>query len=272
MAVAASPSEPTPMQRRGRPSRASLAWMAICAFVLWLEPSVGQLWKYLGPYGSVAACCVAAGLIFVAIAWVAETPPLRTTSRPLLLIAMLLGLMFVLLYPISKSGLIGAGSDRADALNVALRALLAGHQPYRQLTYLRNPLTPLPGALLLALPFYLLGTSALQNLFWAPVLIVLAPSIVSSSRAGVSFLLMFIVLCPGALQDFDAMHNGAIDKLPDRGLPGGCGSLLHPQEPVKVSHFFLARIFRRREIWEECERQSRNSGTADKKRAVPWPC
>ena len=203
MVDAASPSEPNLMRQPGRPDRASLAWVSTCAFALWLEPSVGQLWKYLGLYGSVAASCAAAGLIFAAIALLLEkTAPPRASSRSLLLIAMLLGLLFVLLYPISRSGLIGGGSDRADALNVALRALLAGNQPYHQLTYQGNPLTPLPGALLLAAPFYLLGSSALQNLFWAPVLVVLASSMVGSRRAGVCFLLMFIVLCPGSLQDF----------------------------------------------------------------------
>jgi hypothetical protein len=203
MVDAASLSKPALIRQGGRPDRASLAWVSICAFVLWLEPSAGQLWKYLGPYGSVAASCAAAGFIFVAIAFLAEkTAPLRASSRPLLLIATLLVLLFVLLYPVSRSGLIGGGSDRADALNVALRALLAGLQPYHQLTYLRNPPTPLPGALLLASPFYVLGSSALQNLFWAAVLVALAPSMVGARRAGVCFLLMFIVLCPGSLQDF----------------------------------------------------------------------
>jgi hypothetical protein len=203
MVEAVSPSETALMRRAGRPDRASLAWVSICAFALWLEPSVGQLWKYLGLYGSVAASCVAAGLIFVVIALPAEKTAQTTVSaRPLLLIAMLLVLLFVLLFPISRSGLIGGGSDRADALNVALRALLAGQQPYHRLTYLGNPPTPLPGALLLALPFYALGSSALQNLFWGPVLVALASSMVGSRRAGVCFLLAFIVLCPGSLQDF----------------------------------------------------------------------
>jgi hypothetical protein len=177
--------------------------VSTCAFAFWLEPSAGQLWKYLGPYGAVAASCVAAGLIFVAIAMQAgRTAPPRPFARPLLLIATLLALLFVLLFPISRSGLLGGGSDRADALNVALRALLAGHQPYRQLTYLGNPPTPLPGALLLASPFYVLGSSALQNLFWAPVLVALAPSMIGSRRAGACFLLVFILLCPGSLQDY----------------------------------------------------------------------
>jgi hypothetical protein len=203
MVEAVSPSEPALMRRAGRPDRATLAWVSICAFALWLEPSMGQLWKYLGLFGAVAASCAAAGLIFVAMASLAEkSAPPRASWRPLLLIAMLLGLLFVLLFPMSRSGLMGGGSDRADALNVALRALLAGHQPYHQLTYRGNPLTPLPGALLLASPFYFLGSSALQNLFWGPVLVALATSMVGSRRAGVCFLLMFIVLCPGSLQDF----------------------------------------------------------------------
>lgn len=203
MAGGASPSEPCPTDSRRNPDRATLAWMSACAFALWLEPSAGQLSKYLGPYGAVAASCVAAGLIIVAIATVlGRTASPTAFARPLLLVATLLVLLFALLFPISRSGLIGGGSDRVDALNVALRALLAGHQPYEQVTYLENRPTPLPGALLLALPFYLLGSSALQNLFWGPVLVALAPSMVGARRASVCFLLIFILFCPGALQDF----------------------------------------------------------------------
>ena len=177
--------------------------MSGCAFILWLEPSIGQLFKYLGPYGALAASCAAAAAIFAVVARVAQRPAWPgLTSRLLLLIAAFLVLSFALLYPISRSGLIGGGSDRADALNVALRALLAGRQPYHQLTYLGNPPTPLPGALLLASPFYVLGSSALQNLFWAPALVALAPAMLGSRAAGVGFPLVFIVFCPGSLQDF----------------------------------------------------------------------
>jgi len=55
-----------------------------------------------------------------------------------------------------------AGSDDDDALNLGAMALLTGRSPYSQSTYLGNLLHHLPGAFVLAAPFVLLGTSALQ--------------------------------------------------------------------------------------------------------------
>lgn len=64
----------------------------------------------------------------------------------------------------------GRGSDDADAYDVGARALIAGESPYRLTTYLGNPLHQLPGAFVLSAPFVVLGTSALQNLFWLAML------------------------------------------------------------------------------------------------------
>jgi hypothetical protein len=62
-------------------------------------------------------------------------------------------------------------SDADDALDLALEQIRAGAFPYRTKTFLDNPITPLPGALLLAAPFHLLGDAALQNLFWLTVML-----------------------------------------------------------------------------------------------------
>lgn len=51
-----------------------------------------------------------------------------------------------------------------------MNRLVRGHYPYHAVTYLGNEITHLPGSLLLALPFVLVWTSALQNLFWLPAL------------------------------------------------------------------------------------------------------
>lgn len=61
---------------------------------------------------------------------------------------------------------IGRGSDRDDALDVAVRRLAHLHNPYAARTNLGNPVSPLPGSLALAAPFVAAGRSAYQNLFW----------------------------------------------------------------------------------------------------------
>jgi hypothetical protein len=110
---------------------------------------------------------------------------------------------FTVLYPISKGALMGLGSDRDDALDVALRELLHGSYPYYARTYLGNVPTPAPGSLLLAAPFFLLGSSALQNLFWLPLFLYYSRSrIFFDPLYAIVFYLIFFLACPGALQDF----------------------------------------------------------------------
>jgi hypothetical protein len=77
-----------------------------------------------------------------------------------------LAVLFAVGYPLANSGRFGAGSDADEALNQAARALLHGHFPYYERTYLGQPITPMPGELLLAMPFLALGNTAYQSLFW----------------------------------------------------------------------------------------------------------
>lgn len=82
----------------------------------------------------------------------------------------LLSAAFEVGYPIANSGRFGPGSDRDEALNQAVAALIAGDYPYYEKTYLGNPITPMPGSLVLAAPFHwLLGNSSYQNIFWIAV-------------------------------------------------------------------------------------------------------
>ena len=76
---------------------------------------------------------------------------------------------FLLIFPRVNSHVPGQGSDDDDAYNVGAMALVDGQFPYAKQTYLGNALHQLPGAFVLALPFVLAGTSALQNLFWLPM-------------------------------------------------------------------------------------------------------
>jgi hypothetical protein len=175
-------------------------WAA--TFALWLTPSVGQLARYLGPWGAVGAA-TATGCVFVILINRQQTPAANAawTRHVPFALAILLDLAFAVLFPIARSGVLGGGSDRADALDAPLAALLSGHGAYGVATYLGNPPTPLPGALLLALPFHLIGSSAFQNLLWAPLFALFAPKMVGSRRRAANFIATLVLCSPGAMQD-----------------------------------------------------------------------
>lgn len=67
------------------------------------------------------------------------------------------------------AGINFGSSDGDDAIDLSISECVAGRYPYYAKTFLDNPITPMPGALLLAVPFFCLGDSALQNLFWLAV-------------------------------------------------------------------------------------------------------
>jgi hypothetical protein len=176
-----------------------------CALALWLEPSLGQIARYLGVWGGLLCTAVAGAGIATSLTWLRRkamdsAPDLAWLS--LILIAGTGAVLFLVLFPIATSGVFGGGSDRADALNVALRALVHGRPPYETLTFRGNPPRPLPGALFLALPFYLLGTAAFQNLAWLALFAAASPSMIGSRRGAAIYLLVFFLFCPGALQEF----------------------------------------------------------------------
>jgi len=101
-------------------------------------------------------------------------------------------IIFALVYPRVNLQVAGIGSDDDDALNLGARALLNGQSPYAQTTYLGNALHHLPGAFVLAMPFVLAGTSALQNLFWIPLFFLAVKA--ETGNAGLALGLAWLVL------------------------------------------------------------------------------
>ena len=143
------------------------AWFSLCL----LAPSTGIIQQYFGNYAVAAYVVVGCGGIFTLPTLLSHYKPVRQLSdKQALWLAALtfagLCAVFAILYPIAQSGAIGGGSDGDDALNIAVRELLHGRYPYYQTTYLGNRLQPLPGAVIFAVPFVLLGNSAYQNFFW----------------------------------------------------------------------------------------------------------
>ena len=174
--------------------------------VLWLLiPSLGVVQKFLGIAGVVTYATVASLIFFAGYkrGFRAFTSRVSEKAVPWLVGATFLGLalIFLVVYPVADSGVpgVGPGSDRDEALNIATTQLLHGHYPYYQKTYLGTPITPMPGALLLAIPFVLIGNSAYQNLFWLFVFFLFAKSFLKSGRLALLLLWTILALSPVVL-------------------------------------------------------------------------
>jgi hypothetical protein len=181
----------------------------IVGAVLWLLiPSLAVVQKFLGIAGVVAYATVAS-LVFLAgykRGFRAFTSRISEAAIPWLAATTFLGLalIFFVVYPAADAGIpgVGLGSDRDEALNIATTELLHGHYPYYEKTYLGNPITPMPGALLLAIPFVLIGNSAYQNLFWLFVFFLFARSFLKDGRLALLLLWTLLALSPVVLHAF----------------------------------------------------------------------
>ncbi len=124
----------------------------------------------LGGPPLVVVYYVLVGAVVLAVPWIPLPRwALLTTAA---VVAAGLVLAFVHGVPPSWAFPLGAGSDRANALDVGLARLAGGLYPYTGVTYLGNPITPLPGSLVLAAPFWwLTGSSAAQNVVWTLALL-----------------------------------------------------------------------------------------------------
>jgi hypothetical protein len=140
-------------------------------FCLWLSlvfPSLFIVHKYLGWEGAIAYASVV-GLVIGLKPRLSERLSNRSFQWLALGTLVVVVGVFVVAYPIANTHVPGRGSDDDDSIDLGVKALLAGRSPYAETSYLGNVLHHFPGAFVTAAPFVLLGTSALQNLFWLPM-------------------------------------------------------------------------------------------------------
>jgi hypothetical protein len=199
----------------------------LAAFVL--VPSLGIVQKYFRTRGAVLYA--AAGFLAILVAHRRSTTLcglLKALDRKWtwLLVTTLLAsliLAFAVLYPMSNSagpswrsaaGIAGGGSDRDEALNLGVTELLHGRYPYYMRTQLGNPVSQMPGSLLVAVPFVLLGNAAWQNLFWCAAYFVVARSVLGDTRWALALALPLLAACPIILQDIvtggDLLANSVV--------------------------------------------------------------
>ena len=168
-------------------------------------PSLAILQKYFHIVGVIAYIAI----VFIAlylltkyrylIAKLASKASTRQIYGLAAITFLILLITFFLIYPKAGSRTYGHGSDCDDAINIATTRLLHGQYPYYFRTYLGNAVSPLPGSLILAIPFVLLGNSAYQNIFWLLMFFIAMKFYLEDERSALLLLWIILALSPVVL-------------------------------------------------------------------------
>jgi hypothetical protein len=179
----------------------------IIGFILCLViPSTEVVQKYLGSAGVVIYILGASLAMWIGYKYIDKRLASKVTNKQVLWITAITFLVLLaallIIYPIANSGLLGGGSDNDEAVNLATTELLHLHYPYHVSTYLGQSPSVMPGALVLAAPFVLLGTSAYQSLFWLFAFLLTMNSYLKDRRLALWLLWVLLALSPGILQQY----------------------------------------------------------------------
>jgi hypothetical protein len=179
----------------------AFAGLAFCL----LFPSCGVIQKYFGNIGLLIYLAAATAILWFAYRYLAALFLSRLSEREagylVLLTFVALVAIFAIVYPKANVHISGRGSDADDGLNLAVNELLNGRYPYSARTYLDNPISPLPGAILLAIPFVLLGSSAYQNLLWLGVFCFVLSRMMQSWRGTLILFWIILIFSPVIMND-----------------------------------------------------------------------
>lgn len=184
--------------------RANIGLFALI-FFLWLCTSAGQITKYLH---ARAPLLFLAGAVCIAIVlFITRAIENRTTQISawwLVLFWVLAAIAYFVVYPITQRHIFGPGSDSENAMLTAATELLHGHFPYYKRTFLNTPITPMPGSLLLSLPFLFLGRVSYQALFWLAIFVLFCARFFEFRITALAFLLVTILGSAGILNELVA--------------------------------------------------------------------
>jgi hypothetical protein len=172
-----------------------------------LLPSIVVIHKYLG-YAGVVVYVAIAGTALMALHGRFDRIAARLTMRRAAVLAAVIacGLVvaFAVGYPLANSGIIGPGSDRDEHLNMGARELIEGRFPYYQIgpwPY-NSIISQMPGALLMAIPFVLLGNGSYGNFLWLAVFVAAAARVGPGFRTAVLLLALILATAPIVLNEF----------------------------------------------------------------------
>lgn len=157
--------------------------------------SAGSAQDYFGLSGvaAVALLALAAGPPLLALAGraIAGLSERSVTVAAVVLLGVAVA-AFAAVYPQVGGEGTAVGSDRDEDADIAVTRLLDLEYPYDAQTYLGNSLTHMPGSLLFAIPFVLIGWSALQNLFWLPAFYLATRRLFGDARAALLGLALLL--------------------------------------------------------------------------------
>lgn len=170
-----------------------------------------RFFKQFGVLGILAYGAVGGFLMYLLARYatrpVAERIPRKSAAAIALVIALAVGVVAVPLHELINRnalripGFAYGNTDIDDALIVGLDALLRGEHPYSVRTWAQSPLTPMPGALLLALPFHLVGAVVLQNVFWLYILFLALGRLAHERRYALVVWAAALILSPKVLEE-----------------------------------------------------------------------
>lgn len=180
-------------------------------------PSTGTVYKYFGYAGLIVYISVLFLTGFLGYRFVITKFLSLVTEKQAfwLMWLTLLGLLvaFIIVYPVANSGLMGGGSDRDEALNIAATELVHLRYPYYNKTYLGGPISPLPGAIVLSIPFVLIGNSAYQNFFWLMAFFQFIKIYLKDGRLALILIWSILVLSPEVLREFLTGGDGLANSI-----------------------------------------------------------
>ena len=196
-----------------------ISWVDCGLYLLislcWAVCSVGQLTKY---FNENAVFFLLAGVLGIAailsgLRWLQSGRRAHIHWAWFAVFWVTMVALYAVLYPIAQSHIYGPGSDGEDALRIAASQMLQHHFPYYLHTYLGNAITPMPGALMLAVPFLLIGRVSLQNPVWLAFFIFFCVRFFRFRSTALAFLLVILLAGVDVMDDFVVGYDYSINTL-----------------------------------------------------------
>jgi hypothetical protein len=186
------------LPRRGSPEAASRdsSKVFLALALVFVLAAIGKLARYLPWWGlSIVAIAQMTGFWLVARNAAEHLSRIAPRRAHVAILAIGAGLasLYFWGYPAVErfvAGHSGLGSDRDEALEVAVKAIIAEGRPYIGELSTGNPISAMPGELVLAAPFVWLGVGGLQTVFWLLLFYAVLCSRFGAPRAAAVLLLL----------------------------------------------------------------------------------